>query len=331
MNRSIYHFRILLYSIGLQLLLVYTANAQNVTDSLFNFRSNGNPIINHKYTADPAAIVVDNTLWLFTGHDFAGGQKGYKMKDWCVFSTTDLQNWTEYPTPLKLEDFSWDKSGSAYAGQVIKRNNKYYWYISTNGSGIGVATADRPQGPYRDALGKPLLTNADCFASKHSWTCIDPTVFIDDDGQGWLFWGNGVCYYAKLKKNMIEIDGKVGRIEFDGMQFEEAPWIHKYKKKYYLSYASGFPEKIAYATAEKIEGPYTYRGILNEVAGNSGTNHQAIIEFKGNWYFIYHNGARQRDGNSFSRSVCIDRLFYNPDGSIKRIVMTSEGTTIRGK
>lgn len=291
----------------------------------YHFRSNGNPIITHHYTADPAALVKGDTLWLFAGHDFAGGQKGYKMKDWLVFSTTDLKNWTEYPVSMKISDFSWAKSGDAYAGQTIERDGKYYWYISTNWSGIGVAVADRPEGPYRDALGKPLLTNKDCFASSHSWACIDPTVWIDDNGQAWIFWGNRECYYAKLKKNMIEIDGEVKQVKFEGLDFTEAPWIHKYNDKYYLSYATGFPEKIAYAVADKIDGTYRYKGILNEIAGNSNTNHQAIVEFKGQWYFIYHNGGIQTDGGSYSRSICIDPLYYNADGSIKRIVMTTEG------
>ncbi|GEC72965.1 hypothetical protein FFL01_25040 [Flavobacterium flevense] len=296
-------------------------------DGTFRFKSEENPIIKHKFTADPAAFVENDTLWLFTGHDFEGGQKSYKLKDWLVFSTTDLKNWIEYPVPLKIEDFKWDKTNDAYAGQAIKRNGKYYWYISTNGSGIGVAVADKPQGPYKDALGKPLLTNADCFASTHSWTCIDPTVFIDDNGQAWLFWGNGVCYYAKLKENMIEIDGAIKKIDFEEFKFTEAPWVHKKDGKYYLSYASGFPEKIAYAMADNIEGPYVYKGILNEISGNSNTNHQAILEFKGQPYFIYHNGAIQTNGSSYSRSVCIDILEYNPDGTIKPIVMTTEGVT----
>ncbi|WP_460893452.1 glycoside hydrolase family 43 protein [Rufibacter soli] len=285
----------------------------------------GNPIITDKFTADPAPMVKGDTLWLYAGHDFEGGQKGYKMKDWLVYSTTDLKTWQEYPVPLKITDFTWAKSGDAFAGHVIERDGKYYWYISTNWSGIGVAVADRPEGPFKDALGKPLLTNKDSFASKHSWATIDPAVFIDDDGQAWIFWGNRECYYAKLKKNMIEIDGEIKRVTFPDFKFTEAPWVHKYKGKYYLSYASGFPEKIEYAMAEKIEGPYQYKGILNEIAGNSNTNHQGIVEFKKQWYFFYHNGGIQENGNSYSRSVCIDRLEYNRDGTIKRIVMTTKG------
>lgn len=291
----------------------------------YHFEAKGNPIITHHYTADPAALVQGDTLWLYAGHDFAGGQRGYKMKDWLVFSTTDMKNWTEYPVPMKITDFSWAKSGDAFAADMVKRNDKYYWYISTNWSGIGVAVSDRPEGPFKDALGKPLLTNDDCFASTHSWACIDPAVFIDADGQVWIFWGNRECYYAKLKDNMIEIDGEIKQVAFDGFSFTEAPWIHTHNGKYYLTYATEFPEKIAYATADNIEGPYEYKGILNEIAGNSNTNHQAIVQFKGDWYFIYHNGGINTDGGSYSRSICIDRLYHNDDGTIKRIVMTTEG------
>ena len=127
---------------------------------------------------------------------------------------------------------------------------------------------------------------------------------------------------------MIEIDGPVKKVDFEGFEFTEAPWIHKHNGKYYLSYASGYPEKIAYAMADNIEGPYEYKGILNEIAGNSDTNHQAIVEFKGNWYFIYHNGSHQTEGSSSTRSVCIDYLYYNPDGTMKRVVMTSEGVAL---
>lgn len=295
----------------------------------YHFRNEGNPLIRHHFTADPAAFVKGDTLWLFTGHDFEGGQHGYKMKDWLVFSTTDMQNWTEYPVPLKVTDFSWAQSGDAFAAHVVERDGKYYWYVSTNWSGIGVAVADRPEGPYQDALGKPLLTNNDCFDSHHSWACIDPAIFIDDDGAPWIFWGNGQCYYAKLKKNMIEIDGEIKRINFSGFEFTEAPWVHKYNGKYYLTYATEFPEKIACAMADNIDGPWEYKGILNEIAGNSNTNHQAIVEFKGQWYFIYHNGGINPNGTSYSRSVCIDRVHYNPDCTLKRVLMTTEGVVIQ--
>ena len=152
---------------------------------------------------------------------------------------------------------------------------------------------------------------------------IDPTIFVYEKNQAWLFWGNMNCYYAKLKSNMIELDGPINKVQLP--HFTEAPWIHKYKDWYYLSYAYEFPEKTAYAMGKSIEGPWEYKGILNEIAGNCNTNHQAIINFKSNWYFIYHNGSIKTEGGSFRRSVCIDKIHYNNDGSMQRVLMTSEG------
>ncbi len=289
--------------------------------------SEGNPIVRHKFSADPAAYVQGDTLWIWTGEDSDSKNGSFNMKRWCIFATTDMEHFTEYPTPLRPRDFQW-ADNRAYAAQMIGRDGRYYCYVSTDKTGIGVAVADRPQGPYRDAIGRPLLTKADCFASTHSWCCIDPSVFIDDDGQAWLFFGNRQLYYVKLKDNMIETDGKVKQITFDGMVFEEAPYVHKHGSHYYLTYATGNPERIAYAMADNINGPWTYKGILNQWAGNSPTNHQAIADFKGKSYFIYHNGAMQQGvlntgGGAFNRSVCIDELHYNADGTIQPIQMTS--------
>lgn len=301
---------------------------QEALNEPLDFVANGNPIVTHKYTADPAPLVMGDTLWLYTGHDFAGKQNGYKMRDWCLFSTTDMIHWTEHPTPLKLSEFAWDRSGAAYASHVAGRNGKYYFYASTNGSGIGVAVADNPRGPFKDALGKPLLTNKDCPGAAHWWVCIDPAVFIDDDGQAWIFWGNKICYCAKLKENMTEIDGVVHTVDIQhtgrDMKFTEAPWVHKHKGKYYLTYASGFPEKISYAMADKIEGPYTCKGILAEMSGNSNTTHPGIVEFKGQAYFFTHNGGLP-DGGSYSRSVCAEFLRYNADGTMRKVEASTEG------
>jgi len=310
--------------------LGFKASAQQVVIKDTTFRAEGNPIIRYKYTADPAALVYKDKVYLYAGHDEAPTKvAGYRMYNWTCFSSTDMANWTEHPTPLSAKDFAWAK-GDAWAGQVIERNGKFYWYVAVehgaiHGKSIGVAVADRPEGPYKDALGKALVTNdMTTNVTKISWDDIDPTVFIDDDGQAWLIWGNTGCYYAKLKKNMIELDGPIKT--FTGLpHYTEAPWIHKHNGWYYLSYAYEFPEKTAYAMSRSIEGPWEYKGILNEIAGNSNTNHQAIIDFKGKTYFIYHNGALTPDAGSFHRSVCIDYIYYNKDNTMKRVVMTSEG------
>lgn len=288
----------------------------------------GNPIITDKYTGDPAALVYKNTVYLYAGHDEAPArQERYVMNEWLVYSSTNMTDWTEHPSPLKAKDFAWAK-GDAWASQVVERNGKFYWYAAVShgtihGKAIGVAVADSPLGPFKDARGSALITNDMTLDTKISWDDIDPTVYIDDDGQAYMFWGNTQCYYIKLKANMTEQDGPIERVNLPN--FTEAPWIHKHNGWYYLSYAYQFPEKIAYAMSRKITGPWVFKGILNEVAGNSNTNHQSIIDFKGKSYFIYHNGSIPTDGGSFRRSVCIDRLYYNADGTMKRIIMTTEG------
>jgi beta-xylosidase len=288
-----------------------------------------NPVIKDVFTADPAAIVHNDTVYLYTGHDIAPNDFNfYKMEDWLVFSSTNMVDWQSYPVPLKVEDFKWAKA-DAWASQVIEREGKFYWYVSVEhddthvGKAIGVAVSDSPTGPFKDALGKALITNDMTRQTDIRWDDIDPSVFIDDDGQAYLFWGNSVCYYAKLKENMIELEGEIKTIELPN--FTEAPWIHKKGENYYLSYAYQFPEKTAYAMSTSIEGPWEYKGILNELAGNSNTNHQAIIEYKNKDYFIYHTGGIQPNGGSVRRSVCIDELKYNEDGTLQRVVMTSEG------
>jgi len=292
------------------------------------FVSEGNPVIRHKFTADPAAMVYRDTFYLFTGRDEAPAKRnGYEMFEWLCFSTTDMKTWTEHPSPLRVKDFSWAKA-DAWASQVIERDGKFYWYVavehgSIKGKAIGVAVADKPGGPYHDALGKALISPDMTPNGKISWEDIDPTVIIDEKGQAYLYWGNTTLYYARLKKNMTEIDGPIQTITLP--KFTEAPYVHEYKNWYYLSYAYEFPEKIAYAMSRSPEGPWEYKGILNEIAGNCNTNHQSILSFKGRWYFVYHNGALVPDAGSFHRSVCIDYLHYNPDGTMKRVVMTSEG------
>jgi beta-xylosidase len=305
----------------------FVASAQNSSGDT-TFIAKGNPIITYKYTADPAALVYNNKVYLYTGHDEAVPPKeGYEMNEWLCFSSADLIHWTEHAVPLQVKDFSWAKA-DAWASQVIERNKKFYWYVAVEhssipGKAIGVAIADNPAGPFKDARGSALITNDMTKATNIMWDDIDPTVFIDDNKQAFLFWGNRKCYYAKLKENMIELDGDIKTINLP--DYTEAPWIHKHNGWYYLSYAYQFPEKTAYAISKSIEGPWEFKGILNELAGNCNTNHQAIIDFKGKSYFIYHNGGIQTNGGSFRRSVCIDYLYYNSDGTIKRVVMTSEG------
>ena len=234
---------------------------------------------------------------------------------------------------MRATDFSWAK-GDAWAAHMVKREDKYYFYTTVRhkddkpGCAIGVAVSDSPTGPFKDALGKALITDDMTKQTPNDWDDIDPAIYIEENGDVYMFFGNLMPKYVKLKDNMIELDGEIKTLDLPG--FTEAAWVHKKGDNYYLSYACEFPEKICYAMSKSIHGPWQYQGILNEIAGNSETNHQSIIEFKGKSYFIYHTGALppkdgQHSGGRFRRSVAIDNLYYNSDGTLKRVIMTSEG------
>ena len=290
----------------------------------YRFRATQNPIITHKHTADPAPFVKGDTLYLYTGVDFAGNQGGYKMHEWALFTTTDMMNWTEHKSPLHVDEFKWQNSHAAFAAHVAEKEGKSYFYVSTNWCGIGVAVSDSPYGPFKDALGRPLLTNADCPGTDHSWACIDPAVYQDEEGNAWIYWGNRRCFAAKLKPNMIEIDGEVMDITPKGANFTEAPWVHKHDGKYYLTFAEGWPEKLGYAVGDSPVGPFEYKGVFSEIAGNSNTTHPGVVEFKGKTILFTHNGGLHT-GTSYSRSVCAQELKYDKAGDIIKCDITTDG------
>lgn len=288
----------------------------------------GNPVIRHKYTADANALTANGKVYLYTGHDEAPpGTEAYIMHEWLCFSSADLVNWHEHASPLRATDFAWVKGG-AWASQVVKRNGQYYWYVAVDhkdipGRAIGVAVAADPAGPFHDARGSALTSHNMLPGAGEDVYCIDPTVLVDNTGQAWMFWGKGRCFYTRLKENMIETEGEIHTVSLPS--FSEGAWLHEHNGWYYLLYGYQYPEKVAYAMSRRPEGPWEFKGILNEVAGNCATNRGSILEYKGRDYFIYHNGALPPDGGSHRRSVCIDHLFYNPDDTLRRVVMTSEG------
>jgi hypothetical protein len=296
-----------------------------------------NPVIQTIYTADPAPMFYNDTVYLYTGHD-EDSSTWFTMKDWHVFSTTDMVNWTDLGSPLSISTFSWAKK-DAWAGQCTFRNGKFYWYVPVNqangkGMAIGVAVSDHPDGPFTDALGKPLV---------HSGPGdIDPSVFIDDDGQAYLYWGNPYLKYVELNDDMISWNKEVGIVNVPltkegfgvrykdpkrSTEYEEGPWLYKRKGLYYLIYpAGGVPEHLAYSTSNSPTGPWVYRDTIMPVIGEGGafTNHPGIIDYKGKSFLFYHNGALP-GGGGFDRSVCVEEFKYNKDGTIPRIKNTTEG------
>lgn len=290
-----------------------------------------NPIIQTNYTADPAPMVYNGTLYLYTSHD-EDESTWFTMNDWRLYTTQDMVNWTDHGTVLSYKDFSWGKQ-NAWAPQAIEKDGKFYMYVPITSrerkNGIGVAVADSPYGPFKGPLGKPLISNSNAD--------IDPTVFIDDDGQGYLFWGNPECYYVKLNEDMISLDGEISKIpntikafgkrkgkknDLRPTTYEEGPWLYKRNDLYYLIFAAGpIPEHIGYSTSENITGPYTYQGKVMAQEGGSFTNHPGIVDFKGNSYFFYHNAALP-GGSGFTRSVAVEEAEFDKKGNLVQMKMT---------
>ncbi|WP_433605528.1 family 43 glycosylhydrolase [Dactylosporangium sp. CA-139114] len=289
-----------------------------------------NPIVQTIYTADPAPLVYNGRVYLYTGHD-EDNSTYFTMREWRVWSSADMVNWTDHGSPMSLSTFSW-ASSDAWAGQTVYRNGKFYWYVPVrmaNGSNaIGVGVADNPTGPFRDALGRPLIQNSE----------IDPTVFIDDDGQAYLYYGNPHLWYVKLNADMISTSGSPAQIPLTTAGFgtrtgntsrptlfEEGPWVYKRNGLYYNVFAAKCcSEYIAYSTATSPTGPWTFRGTVMPTQGASFTNHPGVIDFNGGSYFFYHNGALP-GGGGYTRSVAVEKFSYNADGTIPTMNMTTTG------
>lgn len=326
----------------------------------------GNPV----YGGDPSILVDGDTVYLYVGHDVSKAES-YNIPEYCVYSTKDLKNWTYHGPVLNMRDVSWGDNSAAWAGQVMKYNNKYYMYFcswdktDSGNQSIGVAVSDSPTGPFVDkgeALVKgSVTTKAD--ANRHSnFNDIDPTAWIETDENGtehrYLAWGNNKYFVCELNEDMISVkdingDGKItfgtqvsGKTSKDvdilekdmtDMNFTEAPWIYrrqdangKYYGKYYLFYAYGWREQMAYTTTDDLfNGKWDDKG--NVVMGpsvTSNTNHMAVFDFKGKTYFVYHNGSMPA-GSGFRRIPCITEIKFEEDGSILSIPETAAG--INGK
>ena len=316
---------------------VSAADSKDVLYDGVDLEPSGNPIFTDAWTCDPAPLVVGDRLYVYTGEDiYKDGENiglpgNYNIADWRVYSTTDMVHWRSHGVKLRPEDFPNGKKGIAWAAQCIQKGDKFYWYVTYNtpsgGQCIGVAIGDTPVGPFKPHP-KPLVEDKD--TPGRGWNDIDPTVLIDDDGTAWLSWGHTNNYVAKLKDNMIELDGE---ITDTGMQnYTEGPWLYKRNGMYYNFYPGmgRGGEVINYSTAKDLKGPWTFRGQVTGAAKNSFTIHPGVIDFKGRTFLFYHNGTLDRDGQKgqgLRRSVCVDELFFNEDGTVKPLTQTKEGIT----
>ncbi len=306
-----------------RMILAFTA----LTMPLLCAAWSGNPIITDAYSADPSAHVFGDTLWVYPSHD-RDDAAAFSMEDYHAYYTTDMTQWHDAGVIFSpFKQTLWAKS-AAWAPDCVERNGKYYLYYPTDKRHIGVAVGDSPKGPFHDPLGHPLLS-IDSPGVVCDRDFIDPAVFIDDDGQAYLFVGQNTVCCVKLNDDMVSYDGKVHIIE--GVKdFFEAVWVHKRNGIYYMSYSDGpfrgHEPRIAYCTATSPMGPYTYQGVILDPV-NSGTNHHSIVTYRGQDYLFYHTADLSRrlapDYHcGVRRSVCVDSLFYNQDGTIKKVKQT---------
>jgi hypothetical protein len=251
------------------------------------------------------------------------------MEDYHVFSSENLTDWKDHGVIVSQDKVDWvdSTSYSMWAPDCVFKNGKYYFYFpatsncpDTSGKknfAIGVAMADNPMGPYipqpepiKDIVG------------------IDPNVFIDRDGKAYLYWAMGRIYVARLKENMLELESEPVEVkELPEKGLIEGPWMFERNGIYYMTYphVQNNIERLEYATGDNPLGPFTFAGvIMDESPMNCWTNHQSFLEYKGQWYLFYHQNALSPKFDK-NRSVCIDSLFFNEDGSIRKVTPTLRG------
>lgn len=275
------------------------------------------PLVQTKYTADPAPMVYQDTVFLYTTHD-EDTANGFEMYDWLLYTSTDMVNWTDHGVVASTKDFKWrSRDNGAWALQVIERNGKFYMYCPLHGHGIGVLVSDTPYGPFKDPIGKPIVWD------KSNWYDIDPSVWIDDDGQAYMYWGNPHTYYARLNEDMVSLKDSVVRLPYHIEHYQEGPWFYKRNGHYYLAYASTCcPEGIGYAMSDSPTGPWTSKGYIMRPTERSRGNHPGVIDYKGRSYVFglnYEIMHLETMEHHERRSVSAAEITYNSDGTIQEV------------
>lgn len=288
-----------------------------------------NPFITHMFTADPSAHVwKDGRLYVYPSHDIDPPRGCDLMDRYHVFSTDDMVNWKDHGEILNSSQVPWGRpeGGFMWAPDCAYKDGTYYFYFPHPSSSdvhcswkVGIATSKHPA---KDFKVQGYIKGIDDACGM-----IDPCVFIDDDGQAYLYHGGcGRIIGAKMKDNMMELAEKPRSME--GLKdFHEGAWVHKRNGIYYLMYSDNVPHpegnRLVYATSTNPLGPWTYQGVILEATG-SGTSHGSIVEYKGEWFLFYHNSDLS-GGKPELRSICVDKLYYNPDGTIQ-LVKQTKGT-----
>ncbi len=290
-----------------------------------------NPLIRDQFTADPTARVFQGRVYVYPSHDVHCGTEWFCMKDYHVFSSENLVDWTDHGMIVDQEKVAWvdAKQNSMWAPDCYEKDGKYYFYfpaIAEGSSGakgmtVGVAISDTPYGPFVPQE-KPI----------EGVSGIDPNVFIDKDGQGFLYWagvGQGLVG-AKLKANMLELDGKPQIIQKLPEGMKEGPFLFERNGTYYFTFLHVIKntEALVYGMGSNPLGPFEYKGIImDEHPSKCWTNHHSILEYKGQWYLFYHHNDLSPSFDK-NRSIRADRLFFNEDGTIQKVVPTLRGVGV---
>ena len=289
-----------------------------------------NPIITGQFTADPTARVFEGKLYMYPSHDIPSvithtdGSAWFSMPDYHVFSSEDLTSWTDHGVILRQEDVPWGKPDAyaMWAPDCVFKDGKYYFYFpdapaGRPGFGIGVAVADRPEGPFTPQA-EPIKG---VFG-------IDPCVLVDDDGTSYIYWSGMGLSGCRLNENMLELDGRPARLDRSLPEgFKEGPFVFKRNGKYYLTYpwVMENTETLAYAMGDNPLGPFEYKGlIMKESPTGCWTNHHSLVEYEGQWYLFYHHNDYSPDFDK-NRSARIDRVYFNEDGTIQEVIPTLRG------
>jgi beta-xylosidase len=280
--------------------------------------------------ADPHIAALDGKFYIYPTTD---GTEGWKSTSFRAWSSSDLANWNDEGVILDLpRDLTWAKL-HAWAPAIATKNGKYYYYFSAD-KNIGVAVADRPAGPFRDPLGKPLVS-AQMFRRMQA---IDPMVFVDDDGAAYLYWGQGRCKAVRLQEDMISFDAAEVR-DITPPGYNEGPFVHKRNSTYYLSW-SEFDTRdprysVAYGTADSPLGPFRKADanpILSQRGAVKGAGHHSIAQVPGRdeWVIAYHR-FRIPDGNGYNRETCLSPLRFNADGAIQPVDVFQSARLVDGR
>jgi len=292
-----------------------------------------NPLMYHKYTADPTACWFNGRMYIYNSHD-KDGATGYDITDVTLMSSDDLVNWTDEGETFKASSTTW--AGLTYAPAAVYRNGYYYLYYGNGGGSIGVVRSTSPAGPWTDPVGRAIVTSSTPGCSGLTYI-FDPAVFIDDDGQAYMYFGGGGpgnCRVIKLNADMISVSGSA--VTIDAPRYFEAPFMNKRNGIYYLTYSTDFSASpaatIDYMTSSNPMTGFTHRGtVLGNPSDNCGNNNHASIVNIGNDYYIAYHTRRLSNTNLgncngiYQRSVALDRLYFNADGTIQKVVTTTTG------